>query len=296
MSDVLKNLPKFRWRGITVPLLSCKGSFEQDDVIHKFEFRDRELLESQGVKNWRFTYTIPFREEITKAPYSKLFSSVLPDFILACRDRTPGPLYDPILGSFRAKVANFSLDTDVNKRDGSDVTVDFIEAPEIGEIDDFVAVHDVTDKVDARSIDDAVTKVDWKQVEPPPPTVDALDALDGFLRQVQSYGNRLNASLESYTFKLSKVEDSLNALGDPTQWQLRASVRRARYDALVQALTQEPGGSKSRIGKKITNGGPVSSVAQSVKMNTQAFLALNQELSRMPLVPQGTEIRYIRAA
>jgi hypothetical protein len=296
MTDVLRKLPKFKWRGITVPLLSCKGSFEQDDVIHKFEFRDKELLESQGVKNWRFTYTIPFREEITKTPYSKLFSSVLPDFILACRDRTPGPLYDPILGSFRAKVANFSLDTDVGKRDGSDVTVDFIEAPEIGEIDDFVAVHDVTDKTDARSIDDAVKLVDWKQEEPPEATVDALDALDGFLRQVEASGNRFQAALDSYTFKLSKVEDSLNRLEDPTTWQLRLAVRKARCDALVQAQTGIPGGSQSRIGKTITNGGPVSVVAQSVKMTTQGFLALNQELSRMPLIPQGTEIRFIRAA
>lgn len=296
MSDVLKNLPKFRWRGITVPLISCKGSFEQDDVIHKFEFRDKELLESQGVKNWRFTYTIPFREEITKAPYKALFSSVLPDFILACRDRSPGPLYDPILGSFRAKVANFSLDTDVHKRDGSDVTVDFIEAPEIGEIDDFVAVHDVTDKVDSRSIDDQVSKVDWKQVEPPPATTDALDALDGFLRQVQASGNRFAAALDSYTFKLSKVEESLDELRDPTTWQLRLAVRRARCDALVQALTGIPGGSKSRIGVVTTNGGPVAVVAQSVKMTTQGFLALNQELSRMPLIPQGTRVRFLRAA
>lgn len=296
MPDVLKGLPKFKWRGITVPLLSCKGSFEQDDVIHKFEFRDKELLESQGVKNWRFTYTIPFREEITKAPYSKLFSSVLPDFVLACRDRTPGPLYDPILGSFRAKVANFSLDTDVQKRDGSDVTVDFIEAPDIGEIDDFVSVHDVTDKVDSRTIDTAVKAVDWKQVEPPAATTDALDALDGFLRQVQASGNRYNAALASYTFKLAKVEESAAQLLDPKQWPLITAARRARYDSLVQALATEPGGSKSRIGKRITNGGPISSVAQSVHMSTEGFIALNQELARLPLVPQGTEIRFIRAA
>jgi hypothetical protein len=296
MANVLKNLPKFKWRGLTVPLTSRKATFEQDDVIHKFEFRDKELLESQGVRNWRFTYTIPFREDIIKGPYKNLFSSVFPDFVLACRDRTPGILYDPVLGSFRAKVANFSDETDVHKLDGDDVTVDFIEAPDIGEIDEFVAVHDVTDKVDARSIDSAVKAVNWKQLEPPAASVDALDALDGFLRQVQASGNRYNAALESYKFKLSKIEETVAELRDPTQWPLISATRRARYDALVQALATEPGGSKSRIGKRITNGGPISSVAQSVHMTTEGFIALNQLLARMPLVPQGTEIRFIRAA
>lgn len=298
MTDALKDLPRFRWRGMEVPLTSCKGSFEQDDVIHKFEFRDKELLESQGVKNWRFSYTIPFREDLTKGPYRKLFSSVLPDFILACRDRTPGPLYDPILGSFRAKVANFAVETDVHKRDGSDVSVDFIEAPTIGEIDDFVTVHDVTDKADSRSIDDAIKLVNWKQETPPDPTTDVLDALDGFGRQIEASGNRYAAALDSYTFKLSKIETTIDRLGDPTTWQLRAAVRRARCDALVQALTGivGAGDSKGKTGTKITNGGPIAVVAQSVGMTTQGFLALNQLLSRMPIVPQGTSVRYIRAA
>lgn len=295
MTDVLKRLPRFTWRGITVPLTSCKGSFEQDDVIHKFEFRDKELLESQGVKNWRFSYTIPFREDLVKGPYKNLFLRVLADFVLACRDRTPGLLYDPVLGSFRAKVANFSLETDVNKRDGSDVSVDFIEAPEIGEIDGFVAVHDQLDKVDARTIDDAVKRVDWKQLTPPDATVDVLDAIDGLGRQLEASGNRYAAALDSYTFKLQKIETTLDRLADPNTWQLRQAVRRARADALVQSLTGNPDG-KGKLRRKTVNGGPIASVAQGVGMTVQGFLALNQELCRLPLVPQGTEVRYIQAA
>lgn len=296
MTDVLRQLPKFSWRGIVVPLTSCKGSFEQDDVIHKFEFRDKELLEAQGVRNWRFSYSIPFREDLVIGPYRALFSRVLADFVLACRDRTPGQLYDPILGSFRAKVANFSLDTDPHKKDGSDATVDFIEAPTIGELDDFVAVHDSLDKVDAKSIDAQVALVDWKQLTPPEPTVDPLDAVDGFGREIQASGNRIAAALDSYTFKLQKIEDTIDELGDPMTWQLRAAVRRARLDALVQIVTGQPGANGNRFRTRTTNGGPIAVVAQSVGMDVNAFLALNQPLAQQPLVPQGTTIRYIQAA
>jgi hypothetical protein len=296
MADVLKSLPLFSWRGITVPLTSCKGSFEQDDVVHKFEFRDKELIESQGVKNWRFTYTIPFREDIIKGPYKQLFSNVFADFVLACRDRTPGQLHDPVLGSFRAKVANFSHEVDVHKRDGTDVSVDFIEAPEIGEIDDFIAVHDVTDKADARTIDEQVKLVDWKQETPPDPTVDILDAINGFGRQIEASGDRYRAAIDGFRFRVENIEETLDRLEDPTTWPLRLSVRQARYNAVVQLLTNQTDGSRNRITHRITGGGPIAAVAQSVKMNVQAFIALNQQLSGHPLVPAGTDIRFIQAA
>lgn len=163
MTDVYKQLPRLSWRGIVVPVASRSATFSHDNVSHKFVYRDNELVEALGARNWTFSYTIPMREDIVRGPYLNLFTRTMPEFILACRDRTPGDLEDPVLGVFRARCTSLAGTSDVTRRDGDDLQVEFIHAPEIDDIDLLSGgAQDVRGAAeDARSLDDAVAAVDW---------------------------------------------------------------------------------------------------------------------------------------
>lgn len=292
--DLLRTLPRLSWRGIEVPCTGRSVSFEHDGVVHKFSFRDKELVESQGIRNYRFRYTIPFREDITKAPYRALFTEVFQSFVLACRDRTSGPLVDPVLGQFDAKVLSFSDEAAMDRRDGVDVQVEFIESPPGQEVAVNVAPQVIT-AGDAKAIDAEIERVDWKQEPPPESTVDPLLAVDGLLRQVENVGSRVGASLEDFAFKLKRVETSLDRLADPATWPLRASVRRARHDAhsAIAGIKQTATGVVIDH-LTLSRDMPLSVLAAELKTELRVLLAMNPGLSREPAVRAGSRVRYIR--
>jgi len=276
-----------------VPVTSRSASFSQEQIQHKFSYKDQEIVEALGAKNFTFSYAIPFREDIIKGPYSQLFTSGYPQFVLACRDRSPGDLVDPVLGTFRARCVSFSDDTDPNKRDGTDVRVEFVHAPLLDDIDilqgGILDVHSARD--DAQSLDDEALTVNWEQEEPPEATVDPLAAIDGFGRQIENAGNRVSAQLDKAAFKLEKLETTVDRLQNPKVWPLKRSARRLR-GAVVQ-LQETVARTERKVKEKVLlfAQGP-SAIANDVQNNLQDLLGLNPELARSPTTRKGQRIKY----
>jgi hypothetical protein len=292
MPDVFKQLERMSWRGIEVPLSARSASFSHDDARHKFVFRDGEILEATGVKNWVFRYTIPFREGIAKGPYKKLFSNTLAAFVAACRDRSVGELIDPVLGSFPARVLSFSDDTDVNKRDGTDVSVEFEYAPPLEDLDiDTRGTAGVSGlSSEAGLLDEELTKVDWAQVPSPEPTTDPLSAAAGIGRQFERQGGKLSAALDDLAFRAEKVEGALDALENPQTWPLRRSARRVREVAVrLKQRHDDPMGRIRTVVQRYA--ATVVDVAANAGMTVEEFLKLNPELARLPFVPAGTPVQ-----
>lgn len=131
---VFDQLQDLAWRGIYVPLTGKRPyGFQHSQAKHKFIFRNEQLIESLGAQNPTLRYTIPFRENIQRPPWSNLFTRVYPDFLEACRDGSAGDLQDPVHGIIRAKCVSVEETLDVEKKDGVDVDVTFIYAPEEGD-------------------------------------------------------------------------------------------------------------------------------------------------------------------
>ncbi|MGB1015579.1 MAG: DNA circularization N-terminal domain-containing protein [Nannocystaceae bacterium] len=238
--DVFSKLPKATWRGITVPLASKSASFQQGQSRHRYVFKDGELVESLGAENWQFTWQIPFRQGINRRPYLNLFTEVYPRFLDAVRDREPGVLFDPVLGEFRCKVVSFEETTDVNRRDGVDVSVTFVEAPEPNVVvlpgDDLTLIDGVGQ--DVAALDQAIPVIfSSYQIPPPEPNINPLDAAGSLFDQVALTGNKLVATAAKYESQLAKFEDSLRSLDDVKLAPVIRSVQRTRARTARIAVT-----------------------------------------------------------
>tara|TARA_R100001163_G_scaffold65609_1_gene63498 strand:+ start:1548 stop:2561 length:1014 start_codon:yes stop_codon:yes gene_type:complete len=327
MPDVLKELAPMSWRGIVVPITDRSVKFDQSLAKQKFSYRDNAFIESLGAENFSFDYTVPFRQDIIRGPYSELFTEVLPQFMAACRDSSAGTLYDPVLGEFRAKCVSFSSSLSPDRRDGVDVQVSFIYAPEIDEVQQLptevatlgTVVTDTTD------LDAQIPKMDFsfssssqvgdltnldleifesaqlgepgdaglgiRQLEPPPPFTDILGQIDGVGRQFERYGNRVDATLNRTAFGLEKLESTVSALGNVKNWPVVRTSRRIRGAIeRVKGKLGDPGKSIARfVTKRYMT---ISEIAASLRMSVKNLLDLNPSLANRPSVPPNTPVFY----
>jgi hypothetical protein len=294
--DVFKNLPRLSWRGIELPIMTRTASFQHENVQHKFAFRDNALVEQLGAQNWTFSYTIPFRQGIAKGPYVDLFLRTFTDFVFACRDRSPGELTDPVLGAFRAQCTSLTDESDPNKRDGDDVRVEFVHAPEI---DDVEMLAGGVQSLSGLANDSGALDADFERVdippeqEPPEPTVNPISAITGVLRQLQFQGNKVSATLDDTAFRAEQLEAAAAALEDPGQsFPIKRSSRRVRDSAIqLKKRSQDP--ARTIITVHARYSATLSATAANLGMTLADLLRLNPRLARQPTVPAGTPInRY----
>lgn len=294
MTDALSALPRFSWRGQELPIVSRSVRFSHDDVEHTFQYRDGEIIERKGVKNWTMSYGIPFRQDIAKGPYKNLFSTELLNFIFACRDKSPDKLRDPVIGTFRAVCTTYEEETDVLKRDGTDVRVEFRHSPEL----DDVALEVIQGGLSglsfvgsqAGTLDADVTRVLWPpQVPSPDPSADPLLAIAGFGRQIEAQGNKISAALDATAYKAEQVETAAARLEDPHTFQIARSSRRVQVAALkLKERIQSP---DRRIVKvTLAYQKSLSRIAADAQMTVQQLLQLNPTIAGRPVVPAGTQL------
>ena len=235
MPDIFSSLPRFSWRGIELPLTGRKVERAHEQVQHPLLYKDGDLVESTGAKNWTFTYNIPFRESIAKGPYRNLYTKTLLDeFVPAFSDRSAGPLHDPAYGWFVCKPLTYLSDTSVNKRDGEDITVAFVHAPEqdtAGEIENkLVNVRQLG--TEGALLDEQVKQAAVKaEKDPPPPLVNPLDLATGLASQVFAQSERVAAAIDDFAFRAEKAESTLEKFEDPQNHPIVRSLRRSRAAA-----------------------------------------------------------------
>lgn len=293
LHDILGDLPRFSWRGIEVPLTGRSARFAHDRGRHKYVFRDDEILEALGHKNWVLEYRIPFRQGIAKGPYRDLFVEVFPRFIDACRDRSRGELYDPVLGEFDAEVLEWDETLDVLKRDGTDVVVRFEHSPdpEAEESPGADLSNLASAENEAGRLDDAMGEVARSaQQEPPPPAVDPLARIGGFLRQIDRRGNQIRAQIGGFVDRVEAIEDAATDLEDPKIQPVIRSARRLRAAGgrLRERLANPVGALRSTTTRTATT---LASLAISLGVTPDELLKRNPRLAA-PLVPPGTEVFY----
>lgn len=299
MTDILKQLARMSWRGIEVPVTSRGMRFSQQLAQHKFSFRDGEIVEPLGAENLVFDYSIPFREDIAKGPYQNLFTVQLVRFLDACRNRQPGPLVDPVLGEFRATCLNVEDTTDVNRRDGTDVRVQFIHAPELDVRDELLAdtAGLPSAAAQAKALDAEIAKIPLADLlalgllDTPDSGVDLLSAIDGIGRQIESAGNRISAKIDQVAFKLEKIESTVDRLSNPTNWPAKRTARRLR-DMVLRLKTKSQNLTKTILKHTLTAPSTLSAVAAFLGISVQVLMATNPGLSATRPLPAGTVVKY----
>lgn len=297
MTDALKILPRFSFRGIEVPITGVRtATFSHAEARHTFLYRDNEIVESTGARNWTFSYTFPMRQDISAGPYKNLYSVILPQLVAACRDRTAGELVDPELGLFMCKPTQLTSEIDVTKRDGSDLRVEFIHSPELEEVDlEVVGFLDAGSLAsEGGALDEQIALVDWGQEEPPEPSADIFSAIDGIGRQFEHAGNQLSNKLDDAAFRLEKIEATVDRLENPKVWPLKRSSRRLR-EAVLRIKNRGNDPVRRIITVTQNYEKSISEVAAEHGMGVGELLALNPTIARAPRVAINASVRVFAA-
>lgn len=290
MSDVFALLPNFQFRGKKYPLAARSVGFAHEAIAHVIQYRDNAIIEQTGAQNLTFTYSIPMREDIARGPYKSLFTQGLPALFRDMRNREEGELIDPVLGHFTVVPTSFSEETDVDKRDGTDVRVEFKQSPSLDEDQEPEAPSLQGVLAKAGRFDDQIKRANWQQQPSPRGTTDILSAVNGLLSLGDQARDRVRGTTQDLLARCEKIEATVDRTTDPANWMLRAEARRLRADILTAgAFGQHPLTPKSQAVTKYRQ--PLSAVAAANGMTVEQMLALNPQLAASPMVPAGTTIR-----
>lgn len=291
MTDVYKLLPPFEWRGFQYPVLARGMTFDHEAIRHGIQYRNGKLVEIASTNNRVFTYTLCMRQDVAKGPYTDLFTLGLPRLHKDVFDRSAGELLDPIFGVFTCKPLRFGDETDVNKRDGVDVRVEFEHAPELEDDDPAGPTTNFAGLVDDGAALEAeiVATGQFEQFEAEGGLTDPLSAIAGVGAQIDRAGDKTVAALDDLAFRCEKIEDQIDELEDPDNWPLKRAARRVRESALrLKGRADNP---QQRV-KVVTQRfqATLSVVASELGINLQELLKLNPALAKLPFVPAGAQI------
>ncbi len=305
MPDLLKDLIGASWREIAFPITDKRDyGFQQDDAKHRFIFRDQQLIESLGRENPTYRYVVPFREGIVKGPWRNLFTVTYAQFKDACLDRTKGILEDPIDGAVQCKCVSFSETLDVNKKDGVDVSVEFIAAPDQEDIAGPAASNLAllpTATAQAGFFDAAFAQIDQATKDriaalndgPPPILLDPFAEISSIGDQLDANKNKFDAKLSDAAFRAQKTADSIDRVKNPN---LATTARRAReVQAAATNLQNAVTGPVHPFQTVVTvTDMGLAALAGLYKMPLRDFMNLNGNLRGLLVVPRGTQVRRWR--
>jgi hypothetical protein len=246
-----------------------------------------------GAENRRFTYTIPMREDIAAGPYERLFTVGLTQLYRDMLNRAPGPLIDPTWGEVTCVPASWSNSLDPNRRDGTDVDVEFVEWKDIASETDTAGGVDTLQGLesDAGALDAEVAAVAREaQVPSPEPATDPLSAIAGVGAQLTRSRDRVTASLAQTSNRLEKIEAALDDLQDPLNGELIRETRRLRVSTARLAEKAEP----TRVVRNTTanTNKALAAIAAELAMSIADLLKLNPDLAKSPVVLAGTPILF----
>jgi prophage DNA circulation protein len=308
MTDVLGRLTEAAWRGIEFPIAHREFGFSQDTEAHRFIFRDEQLIESLGLTNPTYRYNIPFREDLARGSWKNLFVDVYPKFLEACIDRTKGILLDPIHGPVQVKVTSLQEIADPGRRDGVDVEVNFISAPD----EDFQRVelgttlstiegaeglqHALDTNLSSSDLDDDTKKqLAELNKDASPARLNPLQFATGAVNQVEAAGNKIAAQFGQVANQAQALDDGVRRVARPDLQPIRSNARQLQLAALDLART--PVGGNSQRGKavriyNVPNDTGTLSLASKLHMSVQEFIKLNPLIGRSPTVATGTAVFY----
>lgn len=303
-------LQHFSWRGIVVPISARSATHSHEIVAHHLHYRQGELIEIPGSRNLRFRYTIPMRDGFFKGPYAaQLFSQVLPTFLAAYFDRSPGDLVDPILGAKRCKPVSLQDNSDVDKRDGEDLDVEFVEAPAQDDLESEqfdpspAGLSEQGQEIDRQmaALDwagDPPEQIsgeeqDWETETPPDASVNPIDAITGALRQGQRANQKTKAIFQDTYSRLRALEDATDDVGITTRAPL---IRRSRDLRLSVARAQREQQSRGRPRKvtRLHQDMTVVEAAAYVGLTVQELIELNHSFAKLTVIPQGTLVTHYK--
>lgn len=294
--DVLRVLPSLRWRGVSYPVASRSVSFAHESVQHVITKGSQNLIEQVNPHNLVFSYTIPMRDGIFKGPYKSLFSAGLSKLFADLRNKEPGTLQDPIYGIFRCVPTSFADDTDTNKRDGTDIRVDFTVAPQEGVLAVIkpTSIRAVASGYLSRALNPIKVTVDDskpKAVAAQRSMASLNDLMTGLSDAVVLTGSQLSNyrnDIHTASDRAKSLESKANSLVLAEARFVKRDARRARAHMIDLRSRSDIVARAANV--TITRARSVVSIANEYGVTVAALVAANKSLLRSPMIPAGSVV------
>ena len=197
-------------------------------------------------------------------------------------------MVDPILGEQPVIVAQFSYDLDVMKKDGVDVDVEFIYAPnDIFQGDDRPSIQSVS--TEAATLDTASAQAGISGTNFSNP----LQAVSALAQTVSGNVNKIAATIDSVSFQVDKTVAALVQAGSVKNWSVIQSAKNFK-GSLLNAKLSLGGGSDGKNLRTYITTAPISiaSLAARLKIRTADLISMNNQIAMDPIVPTNTTIHY----
>lgn len=293
-------LPHAVWRTITFPVSERTVRFAHEGTDHQFIYRDGVAVEMMGAGPRVITYTIPFRDGLTKGPYGNVGADSTPAMFSAWLlkfwrvyhdDKTPGALYDPVYGDLICVPQEWDEQSDAQQRDGVTVRVSFKEHTPPSE--ETPRLDNTLDQIKAGAVrlDDEVDRIDWPiQENSPNAQNDLFSTLAGVIQQGNYQMNRVKGRIQGVVERIARVEEAA-AEAEKTMTSgagfLREQARILRLKTIRMSSAAVVGGRRVRT-KARNSDSTVINEAAKAGMTIEAFLNLNPELAGSLVIKRGT--------
>lgn len=291
--DVLQFYKDAKFRGVAFPYTEMRVSLSQDNVEHKYPYRDAGLIEGVGRASNIFTFKAPFRNGTTG--HSDLFPTVWRSLLTACADKSTGELVHPEMGTVNVKCKSCTTSFDAMRRDGVDVDLEFVETLTKSDEDAILfgssspAAATMAAAVD---FDKAISDTGFTQVYPEslkPDLLSAMKALNGLVSQIGLGLANIGAAIDGMLGDLDGMISLLESENNPALAGAIAAATAAfaATIALAQTIT---GGGRDVSMAVVVRDSNLSAAAGVLGQKVDDFLKLNPALGTQTRIPAGTQV------
>lgn len=293
--DVLAKMARPSWRELEFECSAMEWGFSQSHAQHLYPDRDAGYIESTGRNPSTFKFTAMFRNGIVTKDALPAFPGQWTKFVQACADRSAGKLSHPALGTLTVKCTSFSSSWVAEKRDGADVSVEFIEATdEASELDALLAQGSPLGNcfAEARNLDDALGNVSPVPTLPQslkPSLLDSIKQLSGAIEQFKLGVGQIAGKIDSYASAVGQLADSIRDADDPKSYRALEACDRlfASLLRLSEEVTRKAKPLSLALLPFTTN---LAGAAKAFGMTVADFVQYNPTLASRATLPVGTPV------
>lgn len=296
MTDLFQKLQVLKVAGQELPCIRFEVSYQSRLAVHETSYRNAGYVDSLGLGNKVYTYAIPFRDNVNKRKYPNLATQGLETFKRNTANPEGFELVDPVDGTLKVKLQTFTRSGDsAGGRDGFDVQVSFIEAPEVATTSaQTINLKDTASKVNAglAALPDSMPEIKKLHLD---------EQITVVLSQAILYKNLVINKIQAEIAKVTKILDLLDELFlvqpilqttfQPLYYFCNVYLRDSNKILDKQVLTIR------KIRLYITKASHnLIALASILSNEPQEILELNKGRIRKALdIPRGTQVYYYEA-
>ncbi|HEY2516944.1 MAG TPA: DNA circularization N-terminal domain-containing protein [Polyangiaceae bacterium] len=312
---VVRNLPEFRWKGISFPTKSFRVHLAQDIAEHRYVEKDGAELEGLGRMPLEFEARIPFLNSLTPGPQEKwppgaLYPGVYRQFTAACAKKSKGTLDHPEFGAITCRFIHAETDWDEATTDGVWVTATWRETFDATNDTTavLVQVNPMSAAIGAASDLDSFIP----QIKPALPKLpqyqpnfqDTMRSIQGVFDTAALLSRRVAGQINEVGYRCNAILDAMGgAVNSPAQaiqsvqnGPARDAIDRLRVACIALQGNLNTSGKKIGLYSVGLQPTTLASVAQQLSASTLDLITLNPTLLRSAVIPLNTSVRYYLAA